>query len=197
MLAFNLKLSRAQQTDLENQLIAAEAKGDLSEVKRVLSLLALGAGQFAEDVAEILKISLETIRQAIHRFFTGGAQELKSKSRPGRPSKLTKSQRKKLYDYIVTGPERLGFPGFCWRTPMIQHLVLEKFGVFYSARYLSELLKNSGLSFQKAAFVGDKQDEEARKKWLKKQWPEILELARKKDAHIFLEMNRPFHNGVV
>ena len=68
---------------------------------------------------------------------------------------------------------------------MIQHLVLEKFGVFYSARYLSELLKNMGLSFQKATFVGDKQDEKSRKKWLKKQWPEILELARKKDAHIF------------
>lgn len=33
MLAFNLKLSRLQQTELENQLVAAEAKGDLSEVK--------------------------------------------------------------------------------------------------------------------------------------------------------------------
>jgi transposase len=68
---------------------------------------------------------------------------------------------------------------------MIQHLVLEKFGVFYSARYLSELLRNMGLSFQKATFVGDKQDEKSRKKWLEKQWPEILEVARKKDAYIF------------
>jgi transposase len=185
MLAFNLKLSRTQQTELENQLLSAEAKGDLQEVKRILSLLSLCAGQFAEDVAEILQISLEAIRQTIHKFLSGGVEKLKSKSRPGRPPKLTKNQRKKLYDYIVIGPEKLGFPGFCWRTPMIQHLVLEKFGVFYSARYLSELLRNMDLSFQKATFVGDKQDEKARKKWLKTQWPEILEIAREKDAHIF------------
>ncbi len=185
MLAFNLKLSRSQQTELENQLAFAEAKGDLQEVKRILSLLSLVAGQFADDIAEILKISLETIRQTIHKFLSGGIERLISKSRPGRPSKLTKTQRKKLYDYIVRGPESLGFPGSCWRTSMIQHLVLEKFGVFYSARYLSELMRNMGLSFQKATFVGDKQDEKARKKWLEKQWPEILEVARKKDAHIF------------
>jgi transposase len=42
-----------------------------------------------------------------------------------------------------------------------------------------------GLSFQKATFVGDKQDEETRKKWLENKWPEILEVARKKDAYIF------------
>jgi transposase len=185
MLAFNLKLSRSQQIELENQLILAEANGNLPEIKRILSLLSLGAGQFAEDVAEILKISLETIRRSIHKFLLGGVDKLKSKSRPGRPPKLTKSQRKKLYNYIVAGPEKMGFPGSCWRTPMIQHLVLEKFGVLYSARYLSELLKNMGLSWQKATFIGDKQDEKDRKKWLEKQWPEILELARKKDAHIF------------
>ena len=36
MLAFNLKLSRHQEAELETQLVGAEAKGDLSEVKRVL-----------------------------------------------------------------------------------------------------------------------------------------------------------------
>ena len=85
----------------------------------------------------------------------------------------------------MIGPEKMGFSGACWRTPMIQHLILEKFGVYYSARYLSELLKNMDFSYQKAAFVGDKRDEKARKKWLEKQWPEILSIAHKKDAHIF------------
>jgi transposase len=185
MLAFNLKLSKRQRSELENQLVAAETKGDLPEVKRILALLSLVAGQFIEDIAEVLQISTETIRLTLNKFLVGGAPELKSKSRAGRPSKLTKRQRKQLSKWIEIGPEKMGFPGYCWRTPMIQHLVLEKFGVFYSARYLSELLKNMGFSYQKATFVSDKQDEESREKWLKKQWPEILELARKKDAHIF------------
>lgn len=185
MLAFNLKLSRQQQAELENELVIAEAKGDLSEVKRVLALLSLVAGQFAEDIADILRISIETIRQAVHRFLLGGAPEMRSKSRQGRPSKLTKSKRKQLMLWIDMGPEKLGFSGSCWRTPMIQHLILEKFGVFYSARYLSELLKNMGFSYQKATFVSDKQDDEKRKEWIDKQWPTILKIAKQKEAHIF------------
>jgi len=42
-----------------------------------------------------------------------------------------------------------------------------------------------GFSYQKATFVSDKRDEKNRKKWLEKQWPKILEVARKKDAYIF------------
>src|SRR5580692_2823581 len=185
MLAFNLKLSRQQRTELEDQLAAAEAKGDLPEVKRTLALLSLIGGQFVEDIAEVLKMSVETIRQVLNKFLLGGATGLQSKSRPGRPPKLTKTQRKQLSKWVEMGPEKTGFPGYCWRTPMIQHLVLEKFGVFYSARYLSELLKNMGFSYQKATFVSDRRDEKSRKEWLEKRWPEILELARKKDAHIF------------
>ena len=94
MLAFNLKLSKRQYTELESQLTTAETMGDLSEVKRILALLSLAAGQFVDDVADILKISIETVRLAIHKFLSGGSKGLKSKSRPGRPSKLTKTQRK-------------------------------------------------------------------------------------------------------
>ena len=50
MLAFNLKLSKQQYAELENQLTISEAKGDLSEVKRILSLLSLASGQFIEDI---------------------------------------------------------------------------------------------------------------------------------------------------
>jgi transposase len=185
MLSFNLKLSRLQREELENQLVSAEAKGDLSEIKRLLALLSFTGGQFIEDIAEILQISMETIRQTIYRYLLGGAAEIRTKSRPGRPAKTTKTQQKKLGEWIEMGPEKMGFPGFCWRTPMIQHLILKKFGVFYSARYLSELLKNMGFSYQKATFVADKRDEEKRKEWLEKKWPKILELAEKKDAHIF------------
>jgi transposase len=185
MFAFTIKMSRQQKKELENKLKDAEAAGDLQEVKRVLSLLALIAGQGMQDIAEVLKISVETIRLAVHRFLSGGVLRLKSKSRPGRPSKLTKKQRRHLANWIKQGPEKMGFPGYCWRTPMIQHLILEKFGVFYSARYLSELLKNLGFTYQKATFVGANRDEKKREEWLKNKWPEILELAAKKDAHIF------------
>jgi len=103
MLTFNLKLSRRQQVELENELAIAEAKGDLPEVKRILALLSLVSGQFVEDIAEVLKISIETIRHALHRFLLGGVIEIKSKLRSGRPSKLTKSQRRWDFQDFVGG----------------------------------------------------------------------------------------------
>ena len=78
----------------------------------------------------------------------------------------------------------MGFPGACWRTPMIQWLIEENFGVFYNARYLSEVLKNMGFSYQKATFVADKRDEEKRHEWLEKIWPEIRRISEKKNAYI-------------
>src|SRR5690348_6775706 len=121
MLAFNLKLSRQQQTELEKQLALVEAKGDWLEVKRLLALLSFMAGQCMEDIAEVLRISIETIRQSIHRFLLGGIAGIRSKRRPGRPSKMTKAQRKKLSKWMEEGPEKSGFSGCCWRTPMVQH----------------------------------------------------------------------------
>jgi len=67
MLTFNLKLSRSQQTELENQLLLAEAKGNLPEIKRILALLSLAAGQFADDVAEIL-FSAVTVRSDLNYY---------------------------------------------------------------------------------------------------------------------------------
>jgi len=67
---------------------------------------------------------------------------------------------------------------------MLQHLIQKRFGVFYNARYLSELLKNIGFSYQKATFVASKRDKEARENWLQTIWPEIMSLAKEKNAYV-------------
>jgi len=67
---------------------------------------------------------------------------------------------------------------------VIQYLIYERFGVQYSVHYISQLLKNMGFSYQKAKFVADHKDPEKRKQWLQITWPEILKLAKEKDAFI-------------
>jgi transposase len=184
MIAFRLKLSSKERKELRESLIKAEAKGDLQEIKRLMALLALEANETAENISNILQMHVETIRKALKGYLLEGIGAVISKKRPGRPSKLTKKQRKQLSAWIESGPEKMGFPGACWRTPMIQWLVHQKFGVLYNARYISELLKNMGFSYQKAAFVADKRDEEKRQEWIKKTWPEIYKLAKQKNAYI-------------
>jgi hypothetical protein len=67
---------------------------------------------------------------------------------------------------------------------MVQHLIQEKFGVFYSVHYLSQLLRNLGFSYQKARFVSGHLNPETRTQWREHTWPQILRLARHHNASI-------------
>jgi transposase len=120
----------------------------------------------------------------VRDFLLKGLKFLKFKKSPGRPPKLTKSQKNKLKQVVTDGPEAAGYPGGCWRTPMIQDYVERTFGVIYSVNYLSELLKNLDLTYQKAKFISGHLDEQKRAEWIKNKWPEIMKLSRKLNAHI-------------
>jgi len=83
---------------------------------------------------------------------------------------------------IEEGPVKAGFSGACWRSPMIQQLIYERFGVYYNVFYIAQLLKNFGFSYQKAAFVSDHLNEAKRQEWCTTTWPHIFRLAQARHA---------------
>jgi transposase len=184
MLPLNLKLSKQQKENLQAALKRAQILGDISKANRIMSLLMLAADHSIEGITKILMVTAQAIRAWLKKYILEGIRGLRSGKSPGRPSRLTKSQRRELKKMIEAGPEAAGFLGSCWRTPMIQSLVYDHFGVSYNIHYLSELLNNMGLSYQRAKFVADKQDKKAREEWLKEKWPEILKLAEEKNSYI-------------
>jgi transposase len=98
--------------------------------------------------------SNQTVRNWLQRYLSGGLDRLlQFKRSPGRPAKLTKTQRQGLGEVRNAGPAATGFTGNCWRSPMIQQLIEQRFGVLYSVHYLSELLRSMGFTYQKASFV--------------------------------------------
>jgi len=142
--------------------------------KRIMAILAIGDGIIYSVIVTTLNVCEESIRLWLNAFLLKGVQGLKAKKPSGKPSKLMKSQKKDLDKIITEGPGKAGFPGACWRSPMIQHLIYERFGVQYSVHYTSQLLKNMGCSCQKAKFVADHKDPEKRKKWLEEKNVYIL-----------------------
>jgi transposase len=169
---------------LKEMLRSAEYIGDLRTVRKVNAILAIADGYSYSVIADILNVCTESIRLWFAAFLQKGPDGLRSSKPPGRPAKLTKTQKKELDEIITNGPVEAGYPGACWRSPMIQHLILEKFGVFYSVIYIVQLLKNMGFSYQKARFVSDHKDPEKRKEWLENTWPEIMKIAKEKAASI-------------
>ena len=184
MFSFSLKLTKKSIARLKKSLKAADNLGDLTKVKRIMSILMISEGDGINKISSILQVSAESVRTWLKNYMVKGIAGLHSKKSPGRKSKLTKTQQKELAKLIEEGPKKAGFPGGCWRTPMIQHLIQEKFGVFYNARYISELLKNMGFSYQKAQFVTEKSDAIKRAEWLSTKWPEIMSLANEKNSYV-------------
>lgn len=71
---------------------------------------------------------------------------------------------------------------------MIAVLIEREFGVTYNPRYLCRLLPRIGITYEQAAFVSAKIDEDEhqakRRQWDQKTWPSILKRARKLGAVI-------------
>lgn len=169
---------------LEKKFEYGKNLGNQRVVDRARVILSILHGSSFTEVAFILKISIETVRIWVRDFLLKGMSLFNFKKSPGRPAKLTKSQKQALKKIVSKSPQEAGYPGGCWRTPMVQDLVLKKFKVLYCVHYLSELLKNLGLSFQKAKFVSDHLDEQKRAKWIQETWLEIIHISKKKNAHI-------------
>jgi transposase len=186
MLNFRFRLPSVYKKLLLNKLKNAEKIGNIRIVKHILAILALAEGRTMPEIATMLKIRAETVRLWLRDYLLYGIKSLRQEKSPGRPAKLKKAWKEELAQMIEieAGAEQAGFSGNCWRSPMIQHLIYQRYGVFYSVQYISQLLRSMGFSYTKARFESDHLDKAERKKWLSEKWPEIMQLAEAKNAYL-------------
>jgi transposase len=164
------------------QLRLAWHCGDKGRIRRLTALVGLADGQPVPALAERLGVSEETIYAWLRAFLADRWASLCPRRSPGRPPKLTASQKARLKAVITAGPEAAGYPTGCWNSALVQDLIEREFGVLYSVKYLAELLRNLGLTYQKARFVSDHLDEARRQRWLTEEWPAIVTEARRRKA---------------
>lgn len=179
-----IRLTRSSRQSITERLQRAYRSGELRVIKRIHALLGVIAGQSPTEVAELLHLSEQTVRADVRAFLLHGLESLRYRRPPGRPAKLTPTQRQELAALLRAGPEAAGYATGCWSTVLIQDMILRHFGVTYHPHYVCELLDRLGFSFQKARFVSDHLDESGRAAWQQHTWPEIWRLAYQQDALI-------------
>jgi hypothetical protein len=118
-MSFTLHLSSFTRKQLYRRLQQAYASGALRLVKRIHALLALAESMSVQEVAAILDLGEQTVRDYRNRFLLKHLASLTYKRPSGRPSKLTKAQRRELATLIKAGPQAAGYTSGCWNTPMI------------------------------------------------------------------------------
>jgi transposase len=182
MCSVRFTISTAHRKEVEQHLQTAQHLGHLRQVKYLLAILAVMDSQSFAQVALVLRVHEKTGATWVQVFCCYGSQGAPHRKPTGRPPKLTSTQKATLATLIEEGPVQAGFSGACWRSPMIQQMIAERFGVYYNVFYIAQLLKNLGFSYQKAAFVSDHLDEHKRQEWRTTTWPQILRLAQERQA---------------
>jgi transposase len=179
-----IRFSRTTVNRLHRVLKKAQSLNNLRLFKIVEALLMIADGHSFKSIGDLLHVSERQIFNWCSRFMAERFSWLLGHHYHGRgrKSKLNKAQKQRLYDLICHGPEKYGFDCGLWTSGMIAELVLREFNVLYSPRYLCQLLKKIGLSYQKAAFESDHLDEEKRREWREIGWPAVLKQVKEKKA---------------
>src|SRR5919202_6766857 len=120
LVTFTLRLTPLLRQQLYHRLQQAYASGALRVVKRLHGLLAIAEGLSVHDVAQMLGLGEQTVRDYLNRFLWQGVGSVVYKRPPGRPAKLTKTQRKDPPALIEAGPQAPGYPSGCWSATIIQ-----------------------------------------------------------------------------
>ena len=162
MCCVRFTISVSYRKVVESHLKTAQHLGRLRQVKHLLAILAVLDGQSFAQVALVLRVHEKTVATWFQAFCCYGLQDTPRTKPTGRPPKLTPTQQATLATLIEEVPVKAGFSGACWRSPMIQRLIYDRFGVYYNVFYIAQLLKNLGFSYQKAAFISDHLNEQKR-----------------------------------
>jgi len=182
MCSVRFTLTTYSRIAVERRLKMSQQQGNLRQVKYYLALLAVGDGRSFAEVAVVLRVHEKTLAAWVCGFCCYGIHGAPRQKPTGRPPKLTPTQKAALATLIDEGPLQAGFSGACWRSPMVQQLIYDRFGVFYNVFYIAQLLKNLGFSYQKSAFVSDHLNEAQRHEWCTTTWPQILTVAKAQAA---------------
>ena len=177
-----IRLKERTVKDLAEHAARAFRTGDARLVRRITAILLIIRQQSVAEVAEVLQLGESTLYSWLQAFLLEGCASLRYRRPPGRPAKLTPTQKGRLKALLTAGPEAAGYPTGCWTSTVIQDLIEREFGVRYNVHYLADFLRTLRFSYQKARFVSDHLDEARREHWRTVAWPAIVAEARRTGA---------------
>ena len=104
---------------------------------------------------------------------TAGPEALRARKSPGRPPKLTATQRDTLVTLLAQGAEAHGFDGEVWTSARVATLIMQQFGVTLCDRQVRRLLHQLRWSRQTPIRRADQRNEAAIHRWARERWPAL------------------------
>lgn len=147
--------------------------GEELERRRVRALALLKTGLLPVEVAQRVGVDRRSVRRWKAAARDGGTQAVRARPTPGRPTKLSAKDRRRLEAVLVKGAQAAGFSTDLWTCPRVTDVIKRRFGVHYHVAHVGRLLHALGFSPQKPARRAVERDEEAIRRWIQVEWPRV------------------------
>ena len=108
-------------------------------------LLAAEKGMVAQEIAEIVRDSDQTVRRWLKRYQAEGIEGLKDRPRPGGERATTGAYRRQLLETVRRRPRSLGQPYSLWTLQRLADYMAEQTGIRVSYETVRRELKRSGV----------------------------------------------------
>ena len=183
-----LDYSRSRE-QLDELRAAHRRTRDQREADRIKAVVALATGWTAEEVAELLQIDPNTVRNHFKRYRTEGLAGLNrvGEGVGGSPSLLTEEQLIELDVHLQTN--------LYLSAKAVAHWVEETYGVSYTESGMTAVLHRLGYVYKKPRYVPGKADREAQEQFLAEN-EKLQETKGKDDPIYFMDAVHPQHNPV-
>jgi transposase len=143
------------------------------EGRRILAMDFLEDGRSASEVAKMVGCCRYSVERWRHAFECHGPAGLKAKPVPGRPTRLTSKETRRLVEVLLEGAIARGYRTDLWTTQRIADVIQQEFGVRYHRDHVGRLMHRLDWSPQKPDPRALERDEEEIERWKREEWPRI------------------------
>jgi transposase len=146
---------------------------DVLEARRRRALKLLDSGLSLTDASRRVGCSASSVlrwRDAREKL---GEEAFKVRFSPGRPSKLSAGQKRRLVRTLLRGALAWGYRTELWTTTRIAEVIRRSFGVRYHRDHVGRLMHQLGWSPQKPERRARERNEKRIERWVAEQWPRV------------------------
>ncbi len=155
------------------------------EKRRFQAVRLFGKNLNNTEIGRRLKVSNQTVSRWRREYQEGGNVALRRAGRAGRLPCLNETDKARLIELLLQGPERLGYETPLWTCPRVADLIEQNFGVDYHPGHVWRILQQLNWSVQQPVGRALERDEARIDEWKNKRWPEIKKKLKKRAAPSF------------
>jgi len=130
------------------------------------------------EIARRIGCNASSVMRWRDRWLSGGEEGLRVRASPGRPSRMSRAQKRRLLRCLVRGPLEFGWTTDIWTTRRIVTLIKNEFGISYHFTHVARLLHALDWSPQKPERRALERNEAAIQKWKDTTWKKVKKTPR-------------------